>query len=105
MVKSHNDLIKFALANNKTISINNGNEWVLIKSTNTDQIISNLSRDNISIIRIHEGNDFCQAWVNLNEYVNSVISFTCNEFFNDWTNQPKIENTNIISGFFNSLFK
>ena len=86
-MKAYKSLVKYALANDTKVSVHDGEEWAVKKSTKYKEIIDAIESVESAEIVIRDSNDNKIAWALIIDGLaddETVADFTDNEFMNTW---------------------
>jgi hypothetical protein len=86
-MKAYKSLVKFALANNAKVSVHDGEEWAVKKSTKYSDIIDAIESVESAELRIRDANDEPIGWALIIPDLaddETVADFTETEFMMMW---------------------
>jgi len=87
-MKAYKHLVKFALKNNCTVSVFDGECWDVKRSTSYKEIIDSINSVEIAQLRIRK-NDEIVGWASVMDAIDfepeeTVIDHTITDFMNQW---------------------
>lgn len=86
-MKAYRSLVKHALAKDMTVSVWDGEEWQVKRSTGFKAIIEAIESVEVAELRIRDKASNIVAWVQIIpslEDDETVADYTDNEFMNEW---------------------
>lgn len=89
-MKAYKSLVKYALAKDMTVSVWDGEEWQVKRSTKYNDIIEAIESVDVAELRIRDLGGMQFAWaliVHDTGEDENVADFTDNDFMNEWFNE------------------
>ena len=86
-MKAYKSLVKFALANNATVSVWDGEEWQLKRSTGYQAIVDAINSVEVAELRIRDAEGKVIGWAQIIpdlEDDETVADYTCTPFLEQW---------------------
>jgi hypothetical protein len=87
-MKAYRSLVKYALAKDMTVSVWDGEEWQLKRSTGFKAIIEAIESVEVAELRIRDINGSVVAWAQIIPFGleddETVSDYTDNAFMNEW---------------------
>jgi len=92
-MKAYKHLVKFALKNNCTVSVFDGECWDVKRSTSYKEIIDSINSVELAELRIRQGDEIV-GWASVMDALNfepdeTVIDYTITPFMNAWDESYK----------------
>lgn len=88
-MKAYKSLVKYALAKDMTVSVWDGEEWQVKRSTRYNDIIEAIESVEMAELRIRDAGGMIFGWAQIIDGLaddESVADFTDNDFMNEWFN-------------------
>lgn len=89
-MKAYKDLVKYALANNDTVSVYDGEEWAVRRSLRYQEIIDAIESVEEAELRIRDTDGNSKAWALIVHDTGEdehVADYTDNAYMDAWSNQ------------------
>ena len=89
-MKAYKDLVKYALKNNDTVSVFDGEEWAVRRSVKYQEIIDAIESVEMAELRIRDTDGNSKAWALIVQDTGEdehVADHTDNEYMDNWTEQ------------------
>jgi hypothetical protein len=89
-MKAYKDLVKYALKNNDTISVYDGEEWQVRRSASFQEIIDAIESVEMAEIRIRDKDGVSKAWAQIVHDTGEdehVADHTDNAYMDEWSHQ------------------
>jgi len=89
-MKAYKDLVKYALKNNDTVSVFDGEEWQVRRSASFQEIIDAIESVEMAEIRIRDKDGVGKAWAQIVHDTGEdehVADHTDNAYMDEWSHQ------------------
>ena len=89
-MKAYKDLVKYALKNNDTVSVFDGEEWAVRRSVSFQEIVDAIESVEEAELRIRDTDGNSKAWALIVQDTGEdehVADHTDNEYMDNWSNQ------------------
>lgn len=89
-MKAYKDLVKYALTNNDTVSVYDGEEWQIKRSASFQEIIDAIESVEMAELRIRDLEGNSKAWALIVHDTGEdehVADHTDNEYMDNWSHQ------------------